>query len=260
MKKFLFLSIIVALLGCKKEIPMDAQQLQGITHASGTSNQSNFYYAGCDILNLAGMQGISVSADVVKFSGGNFYMKSWWVAFNFTDTNGLQKWTQWGYATHKTLGNITILTVWQFTGGQRQLDIPITSLNIVPLNYGGKTTFSIYRVPGTTKWHYARDGIDISEVDLEATSIGYRGEIKIEAQASVPGKWGNQINVKQISSENIDQTWSLIPTATYGGNFYTDTGLSIWPIAGHNQDSALAPAEMNMGGNGKTISWQSILW
>lgn len=252
-----YLVFVLLFFSCEKQITRQSAPQQ-LTRAA--SNQGSFYYAGCDILNLSGQQGISANADVVKFSGGNFYMKSWWIAFNFTDTAGLQKWTQWGYATHKSFGNITILTVWQFTGGQRQLDIPIVALNFAPLNYGGKSIFSIYRVPGTTKWHYARDGIDISEVDLGATAIGYRGEVKIEAQASVPGKWSNQINVQQISSENTDKTWSLVPTAAYGGNFYSDTGLSIWPIAGHNQDISLGIAEMDMGGNGKTIPYTSILW
>lgn len=249
--------VLLLLVSCRKETATTAQPQQ---LAAARSNQTSFWYAGADFTNVSGEQGLSANADVVKFNLGSGYMRSWWIAFNFTDTAGLQKWTQWGYATHKSFGNITILQVWQFTGGQRQLDIPITSLNIEPLNYGSKTVFAIYRVAGTTKWRYSRDGVDISEVDLGTTAMSNKAEIKIESQSSSPGKWGQMVNVKNISIQNSDGTWSIIPTAAYGGNFYSDTGLSIWAMAGHNQDSTLSIGELNMGGNGKTIQWSSTLW
>lgn len=239
-------------------LPKEDTTSQQASSRGGASNQNSFYYCGTSG-GGAGDQGVSASVDVVKFSGGNFNMKSWWIAFYFTDTAGLSKWTQWGYGTHKYFGNIPVLQTYQFTGGTKQIYPALIPLSSDPIKYGGRTTFSIYRVEGTTKWRYARDGVDINELDLGTTSIG-SVEVKIESQSANPGNWSNKINVKNFSTLKANGSWENLPSGNYGGNFFHNTGLSIWPIEGKNQNPLLQPAEINLGGNGNQINYQSALW
>lgn len=250
MKKLLLLLLLI---GCKKEIIIKPE-LQESTRAQGS--QTTFWYTGNT--SSMGDKGMSANADVVKFKVGNQTMKSWWIAFYFTDTAGKSKWTQWGYGTHKSLGNITIISTWEFppSGYQVQISPPTTHLNTVPLNYGGRSTFSIYNVDGTTKWRYARDGIDIEEVDLEATSMSGKTQVMIETQASSPGSF-NLINVKNISSLT-NGVWTNAASGQPEGTGIN--GTFVYPIEGQNQNPALSKAEINMGGSVSTAPYFSYLW
>jgi hypothetical protein len=258
----IIVSFTAFLFSCRKNMLPDNNDLLETNQVSenlqAASAASYFFYTGAMSSATAGDKGLSADADILKLSGGNYEMKSWWIAFHFTDTAGINKWTQWGYALHESFGYITIITTWSLSGGTTQIFPPTTDLNSLPFIFGGKTKFSIYNVEGTTKWRYARNNVDIEEVDLGTTSIG-RIEVMIESQSPTTiVKWP-QINVQNISTLR-DGNWVTVSTAQFQGNTFSNTGLSIWSIEGKNQNPALQPGELNMGGNGDPVTAGTVFW
>ena len=240
--KILILAALL-LFSCTKET---------IEHKPTALAATSFFYAGAT--STVSGSGLSADADVIRLSGGNYEMKSWWIAFYCIDTAGVPKWTQWGYGLHQYYGNVTIFTTWS---RGVQIYPPTAQLAVAPFIFGAKTKFSIYNVAGTTKWRYARNNIDIMEVDLEATSL-YKVEIMIESQSSTANLKWPLVNVKNISI--YQGSWIPIPSAVSLGHKYNNTGLMIWPIQGQNQNSSLQKAELTMGGNRASVPPSTTLW
>lgn len=225
------------------------------TKEQRTGSQGTFWYAGAASASANGDQGLSADVDVIKLQGGSFYMKSVWISFYFVDQNdGRTKWTQWGYGLNSQLGYITII---QEFDGSTQLNPGITYLNSVPFVFDQKMKFSVYNVSGTTKWRYAKNGIDVNEIDLGATAISNNVSIQLESQSSSYNVKWPLINVKNISSLH-NGIWTNLATSSYQGHFIN--GVSIWRIEGKNQNPLLSSAELNMGGNGQGVAPNSIFW
>lgn len=221
------------------------------TATSGARSFNQFWYTGVHCIGgISGDKGVGADIDVVKLTGGNYIMKSVWVAMYFTGQNGHSLWTQWGYALNKDLGYINILTTWDFTAGTTQIYPTTTLINSgVPFVFGAKTTFRIANVNGGNLWRYSRNGVDIYEADLTASSMNSL-ELQIELQNGSPNTKWPLINVKNISTLKGDYTtWALCGDGAFQGNSNITTGLSIYGLAGHHQNAALANAELNLGGS-----------
>lgn len=236
---------------------------QTATTASASRSQTLFWYTGASSADgVSNDTGVRAEWDVVKLGGSSFYMKSVWLGMYFTDSQNNQKWTQWGYALHSSLGYINIITTWQFTGGTVQIFPATTFLASSPFVFGQKALFSIHNVPGTTLWRYARNGVDMYEVDLDTETLT-RVEFMLESQASSPNiKWP-KINMKNFATrESDDTTWTNLVSGGFKGNLYSDSGLSILGIEGSTQNPALADAEINAGGRVPQLlySGEGTLW
>lgn len=227
--------------------------------ASSTRTQPTFLYTGgVSGSNFSGHTGISADIDIVKLGGGSFYMKSVWIAIYYTTVDNHSEWTQWGYGLNKDLGYINILTTWRFDGGTVQVYPTTTFLASRPFVFGTNETFRIYNVGGTL-WRVSRGGVDLYEVDLNATSIT-KVEFYIEGQNTSASLTWPVINIKNFSTRNVSSVWTTVPTAQVSGNISPNTGLSIWPIKGHAQDASIPVGNIVLGGRGSGTAGLATLW
>lgn len=223
---FLLLSAVI--LSCNRSID---------TQRAG----NNFFYTNAAPSTNEVIQGVRMTCDVVQFRGND--KKSLSITM-YTD-NGY--FIQTGY--HTSFGStIPFTQVW--LNGQ-QVGVGVTFIANPPLNFGGRQSFSIYNVLGTTKWRTTRGGIDCLEIELFSQQ-GDRATLYTEiGPVLTPSKFP-KINFYPAIETYVNGNWQ-----SHSSGIVTS---STWGIEGQVQNSLLQANELNIGTGIQVIPSGTILW
>lgn len=201
---------------------------------------NNFYYTNAGIQSF-GIQGVRTTCDVVKFSGAD--KKS--LSITMHTDNGY--FVQTGYHTFSG-STVPFLQVW--LNGQ-QVGTDAVFLANPPLNFGGKQSFSIYNVPGTTKWRSTRGGIDCIEFTL-GSQAGNNAVLYTEiGPVASPSKFP-KINFYPAIEILIAGQWQMPSSGI--------VVVSTWGIEGQLQKPLLRADELNIGTGIPIIPYDTYLW